>query len=394
MTHPEVQRAPLIAHVVYRFDYGGLENGIVNLVNRMPERSYAHAIVALAGYGEEFTSRIDRDRVQVLSIDKLPGKDLPAYGRMWRALRRLRPTIVHTRNLGTLDMQWVAAAAAVRHRVHGEHGWDAGDPRGLNPRSLRLRRACAPLVHRYVAMSRDIEHWLTRDVGIAGSRIRQIYSGVDTLKFYPREVSADGVAVHADHGCITVGTVGRMDPIKNQAQLLHACREILDRHPEYRSRLRLVIVGDGPSRGTLQSLAGELRLTDILSMPGARNDVAALMRGMDIFVLPSVNEGISNTILEAMATGLPVIAGCVGGNPELVVDGVTGTLSEQDRFGATIQRYLASPELRARHGAAGRARAVERFSLDAMVQGYVELYDEVLYGRPNGLPARNPIAGQ
>ena len=80
------------------------------------------------------------------------------------------------------------------------------------------------------------------------------------------------------------------------------------------------------------------------------------MRGMDIFVLPSVNEGISNTILEAMATGLPVIAGRVGGNPELVVDGVTGTLSEQDRFGATIQRYLASPELRARHGAAGRAR--------------------------------------
>jgi glycosyltransferase involved in cell wall biosynthesis len=84
----------------------------------------------------------------------------------------------------------------------------------------------------------------------------------------------------------------------------------------------------------------------------------------------------------------------VGGNPELVVDGVTGTLSEQDRFGAAIQRYLTSPGLRARHGAAGRVRAVERFSLDAMVQGYVELYDEVLYGRPNGLAARNPIADQ
>lgn len=394
MTHPEVQRAPLIAHVVYRFDYGGLENGIVNLVSRMPERRYAHAIVALAGCGEEFTSRIDRDRVQVLSIDKRPGKDLPAYGRMWRTLRRLRPTIVHTRNLGTLDMQWVAAAAAVRHRVHGEHGWDAGDPQGLNPRSLRLRRACAPLIQRYVAMSRDIERWLTRDVGIAGSRIRQIYSGVDTLKFHPREASATAATVDAEHGCITVGTVGRLDPIKNQAQLLHACREILDRHPEYRSRLRLLIVGDGSCRETLQSLAGELRLTDILSMRGARNDVAELMRGMDIFVLPSVNEGISNTILEAMATGLPVIAGRVGGNPELVVDGVTGTLSEQDRLATAIQRYLASPELRARHGAAGRARAVERFSLDAMVQGYVELYDEVLYGRPNGLPDRNPIADQ
>ena len=241
-------------------------------------------------------------------------------------------------------------------------------------------------------MSRDIADWLSHDVRIASNRIRQIYNGVDTRSFRPRSASSAGGAGDADPGIITVGTVGRLDPIKNQAELLRACREILDRRPEYRSRLRLVMVGNGPLHGALQSLARELRLGDIVTMHGARSDVAELMRSMDIFVLPSVNEGISNTILEAMATGLPVVAGRVGGNPELVIDGVTGALTEPGGFGAAVERYLEDPGLRVRHGAAGRARAVEQFSLDAMIRGYVELYDEVLYGRTPGLPSRNPAA--
>lgn len=370
-------RAPLIAHVVHRFDYGGLENGIVNLVNRMPADRYEHAVVALAGFGEAFSSRIDGQRVSVTSIDKRPGKDLPSYGRMWRVLRRLRPAIVHTRNLGTLDMQWVALAAGTARRVHGEHGWDASDPRGVSPRSLRLRRACDPVVQRYVAMSKDIECWLNRDVGIDACRVRQIYNGVDTQKFRP----AGGCRAEASTGApLTIGTVGRLDPIKGQSALLRACREILDRRPEYLRRLRLVIVGDGPQREPLARLASELRIEGILQMPGARQDVADAMRDMDIFVLPSLNEGISNTILEAMATGLPVIAGRVGGNPELVVDGVTGSLYGEDGLVQALLPYLDDAALRARHGAAGRARAVDSFSLDAMIRGYLQLYDDVLYG--------------
>ena len=111
MTARPKPAVPLIAHVVFRFDYGGLENGLVNLVNRLPAARFRHAIVALDGIGEEFRRRLQRPDVPVLSIGKRPGKDLPSYYRMWRTLRRLQPDVVHTRNLGTLDVQLVAAAA-------------------------------------------------------------------------------------------------------------------------------------------------------------------------------------------------------------------------------------------------------------------------------------------
>jgi hypothetical protein len=143
--------APLICHVIYRLDYGGLENGLVNLVNHLPRDRYRHAIVCLAGYGE-LRSRIARDDVEVLSIDKRPGKDPLSYARLWRMLTSLRPAIVHTRNIGTVDLQWVALAAGTQYRIHGEHGWDASDPDGSNPRQLRIRRACRPVIHRWVAM--------------------------------------------------------------------------------------------------------------------------------------------------------------------------------------------------------------------------------------------------
>lgn len=370
-------RPPLVAQVLYRLDYGGLENGVVNLVNRMPADRYRQAVVCLAGFGAEFRRRIRRDDVQVVSIEKRPGKDPAAYLRMWRTLRRLRPAIVHTRNLGTVDMQWVAVAAGVRHRVHGEHGWEASDPRGLSPRSLRIRRACRPAVQRYVPMSRDLAEWLQSAVHVPPSRIRQAYSGVDTERFRP-PTSAEHASREA--GIVRIGTVGRLDPVKNHVSLLRALRSVLDARPGLAATLRLSIVGDGPQRAGLESLARELDLEEVVGFTGTRDDTAELMRGFDVFVLASMNEGISNTILEAMASGLPVLAARVGGNPELVVNGVTGLLYEHgapEGLVAGLLRYLDEPGLRASHGRAGRERALAEFSLDSMVQRYIDIYDEL-----------------
>ena len=382
--------APLVAHVVFRFDYGGLENGIVNLVNRMPAERFRHAIIALEGIGTEFSRRVQRRDVELVTIDKRPGKDPASYRRMWGALRRLRPAIVHTRNLGTLDMQIAAAAAGVHCRVHGEHGWSPTDPQGLDPRNLRLRRLLRRLPQAYVAMSRDIVRWLEQSVGVPAARIHQLYSGVDSERFRPEGPRpADLPWREADPGGegapVVLGTVGRLDPIKNQAGLLRAFRAILDRHPEWRPRLRLIIAGDGPLRGELASLTRELEIEDSVWFPGARGDVPELMRAMDVFVLPSINEGISNTILEAMATALPVVAGRAGGNPELVVEGVTGALCDPNDTGglqAALESYVAQPGLRESQGRAARERVVTQFSLEAMVGRYVALYDELLGRRP------------
>ena len=369
---------PLIVHVIFRLDFGGLENGLVNLVNRLPVERYRHAIVCLAGFNPAYRERIRRPDVEVLSLEKRPGKDLGAYGRMWRVLRRLRPAIVHTRNLGTIDMQWVAMLAGVRHRVHGEHGWGATDPQGLNPRNLRIRRACRPAIHRYVPMSQDIERWLEEAVGVEPGRIRQLYSGVDTERFTP---SVRCLAAVGNEGAgVTVGTVGRLDPVKNQAHLLDAFASLRPRFPG----LRLTFVGDGPERASLEARSKSLGVAGDVTFTGARSDTPDLMRGFDVFVLPSINEGISNTILEAMATGLPVVAGRVGGNPELVLDGVTGRLygpADPGGLEQALSPYLTDSSLRQAHGAAGRARVVQNFSLDAMVERYLSLYDELLAER-------------
>src|SRR5690242_17573044 len=118
------KRPQLIAHVINRLDVGGLENGLVNLVNRMPADRYRHAIVCMTDY-TDFRRRVQREDVEVHAIGKRPGKDLGAYGRLWRLMKSLRPSVIHTRNLGTVDAQWVAFCAGVPRRVHGEHGWDA-----------------------------------------------------------------------------------------------------------------------------------------------------------------------------------------------------------------------------------------------------------------------------
>ena len=366
---------PLVLHVIHRLDYGGLENGVVNLINRMARDRVDHAVVALSGVNPAFRRRIVRDDVKIFDLEKKPGKDFACYFRMRSLLRSLRPHIVHSRNLSTIDMQWIAALSIAARRVHGEHGWEASDPQGLNRKNLFIRRACRPVIDCYVPMSRDISRWLVDSVGVDPARIRQIYSGVDTERFHP------ATSASATEGRpLVIGTIGRLDPIKNQAGLLQAFADLIRTRPVGSRAVKLVLVGDGPERERLRQRAADLKIERHVEFPGARDDTAELLRTFDLFVLPSFNEGISNTILEAMATGLPVVAAQVGGNPELVEHGATGLLydpAEPAGLTESTRRYLDGAELRAAHGDAARRRTVERFSLEAMVDRYTELYESL-----------------
>src|SRR5690606_22028275 len=154
-------------------DYGGLENGIVNLVNSLPASELNHVIIAMSEVSD-FRLRIRRPDVQVIALHKKPGKDLGAYVRLWRLLRKLKPSIVHTRNIGTMDCLPVAWAAGVPTRIHGEHGWDVHDPDGKNPKYRRMRRLFNPFTHAFVTVSRDLATWLSREVGIDASKVHHI----------------------------------------------------------------------------------------------------------------------------------------------------------------------------------------------------------------------------
>jgi sugar transferase (PEP-CTERM/EpsH1 system associated) len=382
---PASDPRPLVLHVVHRFDTGGLENGLVNLINHMPEHAYRHAVLALTEV-TEFRHRVKRSDVPFVALHKAPGHGFKLYPRVWRQLREMRPAIMHTRNLGPLEMQVAAAAAGVPVRVHGEHGRELNDVDGGNLRLQRARRLYAPFVHHYVALSRDLERYLVGPVGIAASRVTQIYNGVDMARFAPAAV--DRGATAALPGCPfnpgehwLVGTVGRMQGVKDQTTLAHAFVRALAQQPTLRERLRLVMVGQGPLREASQTILDAAGVGDLAWLPGERSDVPDIMRCLHCFVLPSLAEGISNTILEAMACGLPVIATRVGGNAELVADGRTGTVvpsADVDALAQAIVHMARDKTLALAMGHAGRNEVQKRFSLQAMVGAYQALYDRQL----------------
>jgi len=252
---------------------------------------------------------------------------------------------------------------------------------GVAARNLRIRRACRPVIHRWVAMSRDIAGWLERDVRVPRERVFQLYNGVDADMFRPDGPTVPDAPWSPANGVVTIGTVGRLDRVKNQASVLMAFHRILERHPDLRGRLRLIIAGDGPVKQELVELIEQHGIGSQVWLAGARSDVPGIMRAVDVFVLPSLNEGISNTILEAMSTGRPVVAANVGGNPELVEDGRSGTLysaADPQALDEALLRYVEQPTLRVAHGAAARERVLSQFSLDSMVLRYAEFYRELL----------------
>jgi sugar transferase (PEP-CTERM/EpsH1 system associated) len=373
---------PMVAHVIHRLDFGGLENGLVNLINRMPADRYRHAVICMTDY-TDFRARIARPDVHCYALHKRAGKDPGAYLRLYRLLRRLRPDIVHTRNLAALEGLLPAALAGGFKRVHGEHGWDVGDLNGRNARHRLLRRCYRPLVHRYIPLSRHLQAYLQHQVGVATASLTQIYNGVDTERFRPAEGGRGKLPLpgFAPPGSFVIGTVGRMAEVKDPLNLVRGFLHLLGCVPDGRERLRLVMIGDGPLRARAQAMLAEAGAAELAWLPGARDDVPALLRAMDVFVLPSLAEGICNTVLEAMASGLPVVATRVGGNPELVVDGTTGLLvpaADRVAIAYGLRHYLQDPASRMEHGGAARERAVRHFALERMVQQYLEVYDAVL----------------
>jgi sugar transferase (PEP-CTERM/EpsH1 system associated) len=395
-THTGKSRpVPLIVHVIYHLAVGGLENGLVNVINRMPEDRYRHAIISLNDY-TDFRNRIKNPNVEVYVLHKHPGKDLRLYGKLWRLLRRLKPDIVHTRNLSTLEAQLPALVAGVPYRIHGEHGRDIDDIDGTSRKYQLLRRLFRPMIHRYIALSLDLKRYLQEKIGVPESKISHICNGVDTGKFTPGSAQARTV-LPGDFSAadkIVIGTVGRMEAVKDQITLVHAFVRLVQEHPRGRDSLRLIMIGDGALLEPARSILEVAGLAQIAWLPGEREDVPDLLRAMDVFVLPSLAEGISNTILEAMASGLPVVATDVGGNSELVDQDTTGLLvprGDPAALADAIRVYIDDPDLRRLHGATARKRSEDEFSLDTMVQRYQDIYDELLNSSVELIPVNDSV---
>ncbi|NNF17397.1 MAG: glycosyltransferase, partial [Gammaproteobacteria bacterium] len=293
--------------------------------------------------------------------------------RLWKLLRKIRPQIVHTRNFGTVDCALVVRLAGGAKLIHSEHGWDMHDIKGANRRYLLLRRWMSLIACKCLSVSRHIRNWQREEVGIAPHKLVQIYNGVDHERFKPADRREH------EHEHFVIGFVGRLEEVKNLPSLVRAVAH-LGATTDTGIGLQVRLVGSGSMESVLRSEIVDAGLEKCVILDGPRSDIPQVMREFDVFVLPSFNEGISNTILEAMASGLPVIAADVGGNSELVEHEVNGLLypgGDEMALAAMILRYADDEPLRHRHGQAARQRVEKDFTLEKMVASYANLYTSV-----------------
>jgi glycosyltransferase involved in cell wall biosynthesis len=234
--------------------------------------------------------------------------------------------------------------------------------------------------HRVIAVSQALRRFLVQDVQVPNTKVQTIYNGIDVEQFSsktPREQFRQSLGIPSE--ARVIGTVGSLYPVKGQTHLLQAMAQVVKRVPT----AVCLIVGRGELLSTLQQQANELQLGERVKFLGFRSDVAELLSLMEVFILPSLSEGLPLSLLEAQAAGKPVVASRVGGNPEVVENGKTGFLvppSEPDMLAERIVQLLENPSAAIAMGERGRLRMRQIFSLEAMGRAYLSLFMSYMNG--------------
>lgn len=355
MTTP--RRPVRVAHVVGQLGVGGMEKLLVEFARFADRRRFDLVFVCLGGRGP-VADEIEAHGWPVVCLDEPPGLRPGLVLRLARLFRRWRARVVHTHNDNPLIYAGPAARLAGAWTVlQTRHGtFQTGG------RHATAFRYAALAADRVVCVSADSER-LSAGAGIGRRRLATVCNGIDTTRFAFTGPRSGGPVV----------MVGRMVALKGVDTLLRAVALAVRETPDF----RLDVAGDGPELAASRTLAAELGLDEHVRFLGMVRDVPGLLRSASAFVLPSYSEGISLTLLEAMASGLPVVATAVGGSPEVVADGDTGLLvpaRDAERLAIALLRVWRDPDAARRMGEAGRRRVEGHFDVRAMVAAYEALY--------------------
>jgi glycosyltransferase involved in cell wall biosynthesis len=354
-----------VAHVAFSLQTGGMERLLVEFARRADRDRFRLHFFSLTDRGVP-AEDIEHAGWPVYCLAKLPGF-------RWRAVRQLKDAfkqhgvrVVHTHNTGAMIYGALAARwAGVRAVIHTRHGQRFGARR----RQTWTFAALSRLMDRIVGVSEDSARLCIRE-GVPPGRVRTIWNGIDLTRFAYTGSCPGGPAV----------LVARLVPAKDLPTLLQAAALVVRREPAF----RLQVAGDGPCMPEARQTIQDLDLQDHVQLLGECRDVPAVLRQASLFVMSSRTEGISLTLLEAMACGLPVVATRVGGNTEVVQDGQTGWLvpaGDVQRLADAVERLWLDVEEGRRFGLAGRERVVRHFDIERMVRQYEDLYREVLAER-------------
>lgn len=369
-----------IVHVLSSYGVGGQERVALDLAIGQKARGHDVSVISLApppdgAMADEFAAA----GIPVGRVAKRDGLDPTLVPRLASALRDRRADVVHTHNPMPLIYGAPAARLARAAAIHTKHGINPG-----GPGHRWLRRAAAGFVHEFVAVSATTAVQARSQRDAPPQKLHTIPNGIRLDRYAPDPEARAAARVELGLGdAWVVGTVGRLDPVKNQAMLVRAMAPILS------SQVRLVIVGEGDARPEIEAAIAQLAEPRWVVMTGRRMDVPRLIHAFDVFALSSAMEGLPLVVPEAMSAGLPIVTTGVGGLPDVVDDQVTGRVVPVDEhaLGAALAELEADRDRARAMGARARSEALRRFSHDRMVDAYLALYERHVR-RLEGSPAQ------
>jgi len=369
-----------IVHLITELGTGGAQVALFRLLAGLDRDRFVLNVACLYHGDGAVAGQIRALGIPVTDLGMAGKARLDALWRLDRLLRRERPLVLHSWMFhANLAGRLVGRGAGVpvvitsRRNVNIGGGWRE-----------RCKRWTAGLDEGVIAVCEGARQAEIERTGVLPDKVVTVYNGVD-LPFVvpdPQAVARMRRAFGVPTQGLLVGTVGRLHPQKGFASLLAAVARVRERLPA----IRLLLVGDGALRRDLVARAEALGLAEVVTFAGSRGDVPEILAALDLFVLPSLWEGLPNAVLEAMAAGLPVVATAAGGTPELVVDGETGLLvppGDVTALAEAIERLLRDAGLRRKMGEAGRKRVEGHFTIEQTVAQTVALYETLL--RQKGL---------
>ncbi|MCX5679740.1 MAG: glycosyltransferase [Candidatus Omnitrophica bacterium] len=365
-----------IMYVVHSLGVGGVEKLVYNMIERSA-RYDIEPIVCCLDHSGLWGEELKRKGFKVFDLNRKEGIDLKVVKKLRAILKEERPDIAHAHQYTPyfytiLSVFWFHGPKI----VFTEHG--RFFPDRMSGKRVIFNQIAMLFTGAIIGVCEFSKRSLIKYEKFPGDRIEVIYNGVRPEEFsIDSDISLNKISLSLNANNKIIGTVGRLCKEKNYSMLIRAFGEI-KRHLK---DAKLLIVGDGELRGELENSARNENVENEVLFLGERRDIPELMKVFDVFVLSSDLEAASLVLLEAMASGVPVVATNVGGNPELVLDGVTGLLApknDHQKFGEAVVDILQDPDRAKKMGKAGRTRVIEKFSFDRMVNEYVEVYRSLI----------------
>ena len=362
-----------ILHITYDMNIGGTEQVIRNLIEGLNKEAYKSSVLCIDGTVGPWGQELHRLGYEHFSLDRQPGFDLRLIKDIRKLLSQLRVDLVHCHQYTPYTYGWFGSLFTGVPVVFTEHGRFYPDV------SSAKRKIINPLLQRFTsavtAISAATKQALVDFENLDPNRIDVVYNGIADIDTPLIDVAKKKLSL--DKNAIVFGTISRLDPIKNQEMMIRAFAKVVSANPN----AKLMIVGDGPLRSQLEQLVGALDVKESVLFTGFKTNPVDYMAAMDVFLLPSLSEGTSMTLLEAMRFSKPTIATSVGGTPEIITHEKSGLLIENKDESALVSsmlKLLGSSSLRMSYGAAARREFEQRFVVRAMVREYERIYDKAL----------------